>query len=296
MKKQLLIVLSAMFLIVLSACGQSSTGEEETNNTDQKEKETIVLGETSWTSTKLPNQIMKKILEEAGYNVNIKQVSQPLIFKGMQKQEIDVFMDAWLPYTEAELWSKYKEDVQKVTASYKEVPLGWVVPSYVEESSIAELKGKAEKFEERVVTIAAGAGIVDISKDVIKDYSLDGYDLVTSGEATMIATLEDSIEDKEPVIITGWRPHSMFAKNDLKFLEDPKGNFKKDNVYVLSYKGLEKDHPEAFKVLSDWSIKVSELEEMMLAYEQNDVSFEESAEKWIEEHRDQVDKMLNTEN
>lgn len=296
MKKQLLIVLTAMFLIVLSACGQSSTGEEETNNTDQKEKETIVLGETSWTSTKLPNQIMKKILEEAGYNVNIKQVSQPLIFKGMQKQEIDVFMDAWLPYTEAELWSKYKEDVQKVTASYKEVPLGWVVPSYVEASSIDDLKGKAGKFEERVVTIAAGAGIVDISKDVIKDYSLDGYDLVTSGEATMIATLEDSIEDKEPVIITGWRPHSMFAKNDLKFLEDPKGNFKKDNVYVLAYKGLEKDHPEAFEILSDWSIEVSELEEMMLAYEQDDVSFEESAEKWIEEHRDQVDKMLNTEN
>lgn len=289
-------IITSLFVIVLSACGQdSSTQEEENNQSEQEENETIVLGETSWTSTKLPNQIMKKILEEAGYNVNIKQVSQPLIFKGMQQQEIDVFMDAWLPYTEAELWSKYEEDVQKVTASYEEVPLGWVVPSYVEEESIEELKGNAEKFDERVVTIAAGAGIVDISKDVLKDYNLDNFDLITSGEATMIATLEDHIEDEKPVIITGWRPHSMFAKNDLKFLEDPNENFKKDNVYVLSYKGLENDHPEAYEILSDWSIEVSELEEMMLANQKEGISFEEAARNWIDEHRDQVDSMLDTE-
>ena len=84
----------------------------------------------------------------------------------------------------------------------------------------------------------------------------------------------------------------MFSRYDLKFLEDTEEHFKSDNVYVLSYQGLEDKHPEAYEIMSKWSIEVDDLEEMMYEYEHNDVSFEESAEKWIEENRDQVDEML----
>jgi glycine betaine/proline transport system substrate-binding protein len=37
---------------------------------------------------------------------------------------------------------------------------------------------------------------------------------------------------------------------------------------------------------------VEDLEAMMLAYEKDNVPFDESAKIWIEENRDQVDKML----
>ncbi|MYL33900.1 glycine/betaine ABC transporter substrate-binding protein [Pontibacillus yanchengensis] len=295
--KKLLTGVLLLLVLLLTACNSSGEDAQSSTSSDKKEDskdETIVFGETTWTSTLLPTQISKQILEKAGYKVETKQISQPLIFKGLQNKEIDFFMDAWLPHTEAELWSKYKEDLQKVATSYEDVPLGWVVPEYVEESTIKDLKGKASKFDERVVTIAAGAGIVEISKQVINDYGLENYELIKSGEATMIATLDDAIEKEEPIIITGWRPHSMFAKYDLKFLEDSKENFKKDNVYVLSYKGLEKDHPKAYKILSEWGIKVSELEEMMLKYEEDGTSFEKLAEQWINNHQEKVNNMLES--
>ncbi|MGP4071839.1 glycine betaine ABC transporter substrate-binding protein [Piscibacillus sp. B03] len=119
------------------------------------------------------------------------------------------------------------------------------------------------------------------------------YKLVPSSEAAMMSYMKEQIQAEEPFIITGWRPHSMFSKYDLKFLEDTEGHFNYDNVYVLSYEGIEEKYPEAYDILSQWSIEVDELEEMMQQYEDEDKPFEESAEEWIEENRDKVDEWIN---
>ena len=44
--------------------------------------------------------------------------------------------------------------------------------------------------------------------------------------------------------------------------------------------------------MSQWSISVEDLEDMMYDYEHNDVPFEESAAAWIEDNRDRVDEMI----
>ncbi|RXI96395.1 glycine betaine ABC transporter substrate-binding protein [Anaerobacillus alkaliphilus] len=288
--------LSLLFLVtllaVLVACSNSNEVQNETDLKNSQEDQTITFGLTTWTSTEAPTNIVKLILEEAGYNVEFITVDQPVIFKGIAEKEIDFFMDAWLPHTEAALWATYENELQKVTTSYEQVPLGWVVPDYVEENTIEDLIGNAAKFDNRVVTIAPGAGIVSLSQDVIADYDLSDYQLMTSSEIAMIAELERSIEREQPVIITGWRPHSMFAQFDLKFLEDTRGHFVPDNVFVISYKGIEDAHPTAYNILSNWSIEVADLEEMMLAYEENGTPFEELAKQWIETNRDKVDAML----
>ncbi|GEL77998.1 glycine betaine ABC transporter substrate-binding protein [Tenuibacillus multivorans] len=293
--KKFLTTFMFVTVLVLAACGsQNEDSENGELENETKEKETIVFGQTTWTSTKAPTQIAKQILEEAGYEVEIKLLDQPIIWEGLKTEEIDIFMDAWLPYTEEALWEKYKGDLQKVATSYEEVPLGWVVPEYVDAETIDDLAGQADKFDGEVLTIGEGAGIVSISKEVMQDenYNLDGYELVPSSEAAMMGVMENKFKNEEPFIITGWRPHSMFAKYDLKFLEDTQEHFKYDNVYVLSYKGLEDKHPEVYDILSEWSIEVSDLEEMMNAYQENDKSFEDSAAEWIEENRDTVDEWL----
>ena len=99
--------------------------------------------------------------------------------------------------------------------------------------------------------------------------------------------------DNEPVVFTAWRPHSVFARNDLKFLEGQEEYFKADNVYVLSYKGIEETHPEAYEILSNWSISIDDIEEMILQNEENGTSFENLATEWIENNRDKVDQMIN---
>ncbi|MCK0716382.1 glycine betaine ABC transporter substrate-binding protein [Chromohalobacter sarecensis] len=258
------------------------------------EDTTITFGMPAWTSTEAPTAIAELILEEAGYNVEKKLLAQPAIFQGMQAEQIDFFMDAWLPYTEQALWSEYQDDLQKVATSYENVPLGWVVPTYVEEETIGDLAGKAEKFGGQIVTIGAGAGIVDLSEQVMadEDYDLDGYQLAYTSEAAMMGVIKDKVPKQEPFIITGWRPHSMFSQYDLKFLEDTEEHFKYDSVFVLSYKGIEDKYPRAYDIMSQWHISVADLEAMMAAYENDDVPFEDSAAAWIEDNRERVNEML----
>ena len=291
--KRVIIMMAMAAVLILAACG-SDNGESEEGTNTEEEKGEIVFGQTSWTSTEAPTQIAKQILEEAGYDVKVTLLDQPVIWEGMVSEEVDFFMDAWLPYTEEALWNDYKDELQKVATSYENVPLGWVVPEYVEEEAIADLEGKGEKVDGEVVTIGEGAGIVELSKKVFADpeYNLDGFELTPSSEAAMLQVMENKLAEEEPFIITGWRPHSMFSRNDLKFLEDTQEHFKYDNVYVLSYKGIEEKYPEAYDILSQWSIEVDDLEDMMAEYEKNDVPFEESAANWIEENRDTVDEWL----
>jgi len=287
-----MISMVSVFLLVLAGCGGANGAGDQTPAEASEEKGTIVFGMSEWTSTEAPTAIMKLILEEAGYNVQYTKAEQPVLFLGMKNKEIDFFMDAWLPYTEAVLWSEYENDLVKVATSYEQAPLGWVVPTYVEENSIPELIGNAEKFEGQIVGLSAGSGMTETSKQMIEDYGLDGFKYVETGEAAMMAEAKRKIMSEKPILFLGWRPHSMFSQYDLKFLEDPEGYFQYDNVYVISYKGIEEAHPEAYDIVSKWSIDVADLEEMMYKYETDGTSFEDLAKEWVANHRDKVDAML----
>lgn len=291
MEKRIIGIIMIMTLLLIAAC---SNNEGATNEQEDEEdtKETITFGQTGWSSTEVPTEIAKQILEEAGYDVEVSLLDQPVIFEGLKTKDVDFFMDAWLPYTEEALWEEYQDDLVKVSKSYSDAPLGWAVPTYVEEDSIEDIKQNPEKFEGKVYTIGAGAGIVSISEEVIEDYDLDMFELVPSSEGAMLGELHASVVQEEPVIVTGWRPHSMFTQYDLKFLEEPNENFKFDDIYVISYNEIEEEHPEAYEILSKWSIEVDDLEEMMYENEINDIPFEDLAQDWIEENREKVDEML----
>ena len=284
MKKLAALFLALMLsLILLVGCS---------NPTDGNDGKKVTFGMTTWTSTMAPTAIAKMLLEEAGYEVETVLLDQPIIFQGIANQQIDFFMDAWLPYTEAALWEQHGDDLKKVAISYADAPLGLVVPASLDMDSIEDLVGNSGQFRYIISTIDPGAGIVALTEEVIEAYGLQEYELMTSSEAAMLADATAKINRGEPVVFTGWRPHSMFAMHDLKFLEDPKEIYKLDNVYVLSYKGIEERHPEAYSIMSQWSIDVGDLEVMMLKYNEEDIDFEVTAAEWIENNRDQVNRML----
>ena len=54
-----------------------------------------------------------------------------------------------------------------------------------------------------------------------KDYGLEDWTVVSASSAAMTATLKNHTTVK-PIIITGWNPHWMFSRYDLKYLDDPK--------------------------------------------------------------------------
>src|SRR5699024_6212388 len=103
-------------------------------------------------------------------------------------------------------------------------------------------------------------------KKVIDAYDLD-IDLVTSSEQAILATAKDKIKNEEPVLFYGWRPHTMFQKFDLKILtnkEAPGDFFRGSSVHVIANKDLKDEAPEAYEFLSNWSIDIDELENMIV--------------------------------
>ncbi|NIK12656.1 glycine betaine ABC transporter substrate-binding protein [Alkalibacillus almallahensis] len=149
----------------------------------------------------------------------------------------------------------------------------------------------SEEVEHTIIGIEPGAGITVTTEKAIEEYdSLSGWNLEASSTAAMITELEEAINAEEPIVVTGWNPHWMFAQfPDMKYLEDPKGVYgEAENIVTLARQGLESDHPEAFKLIDQFKWSVEDMEQIMYDANQNDEEISTVAEKWIEDNEDKV--------
>ncbi|SQC66387.1 Glycine betaine-binding protein precursor [Listeria fleischmannii subsp. fleischmannii] len=151
-------------------------------------------------------------------------------------------------------------------------------------------KPLGEQINYTITGIDAGAGIMLSTQNAIKAYKLDDYNwqLQTSSTAAMTSTLEKAIKDKRPIVVTGWTPHWMFTKFDLKFLDDPKNVYgDAEDIHTIVRKGLKKDMPSAYAVLDNFNWTPEEMSKVML--EVNDgADPEEAAKKWVKNNPDKV--------
>lgn len=144
-----------------------------------------------------------------------------------------------------------------------------------------------------IIGIEPGAGIMKQANSSITEYGLDNWKLVEGSSAAMIAELKKAYENKQPIIITGWSPHWMFSKFDLKYLDDPKGVFGgAEEIHTIVRKGLEQDAPGAYKILDQFSWETGDMEAVMVYIEEG-MSPSEAAEKWIAENQEKVSKWTN---
>ena len=147
-----------------------------------------------------------------------------------------------------------------------------------------------EQVDYQIIGIEPGAGVTELSNNAMKEYeNLNGWELVESSTAGMLSSLKQAIQNKEPIIVTGWTPHWKFSAYDLKMLKDPKGVLGgEENINTLVRKGLEKDLPEAYTVLDRFYWEPEDMEAVM--YDAQNGSFEDAAINWIKENQDRVDE------
>lgn len=146
-----------------------------------------------------------------------------------------------------------------------------------------------EKVNYKITGIDAGAGVVQAAEKAVKDYKLD-YTVQTSSGGAMTQALADAIKNKEPIIITGWSPHWMFSKYDLKYLDDPKGSFGgNEHINTIARNGLKEDMPNAHKILDQFLWTADDMEAVMLKVNEGE-NVKEVARQWITDNTDKVSK------
>ncbi len=149
-----------------------------------------------------------------------------------------------------------------------------------------------ESLEYKIIGIDAGSGVVQAAEQAVEDYGLD-YTVQTSSSATMTQALSDAYKNNEPIIVTGWSPHWMFSKYDLKYLEDSKGSFGgEEHINTIVRLGLAEDMPNANKILDQFNWTTADMESVMLKVNEG-ANVEEVAREWIDGNQEKVAEWIN---
>ncbi|SEB16054.1 glycine betaine ABC transporter substrate-binding protein [Paraburkholderia sartisoli] len=256
-------------------------------------KPTIKIGYVEgWDDSVATSNVAARVIEKRlGYPVQLVPVAAGVMWQGVARGDLDATLSAWLPVTHGAYWNNFKDKVVDLGANFNDAKIGLIVPENADVNTLGDLEAKKAEFGSRIVGIDAGAGVMEKTSEAIKVYKLD-YQLMPSSGSAMTAELARSEAAKKPIIVTGWKPHWMFAKYKLKFLDDPKKVFgEAEHVDNVVNPELEKKAPPVVAFLKKFQWKPGEIDSVMLATQSGEKPTA-AADAWISAHGDRVDSWV----
>ncbi|WP_030867386.1 ABC transporter permease/substrate binding protein [Streptomyces sp. NRRL S-37] len=240
--------------------------------------------------------LWKNVLERRGYTLNLKQMEVGPVYTGLASGDLDLNFDAWLPHAQKNYWDKSKDDLTDLGTWYEPTSLEIAVPSYVKDvTSLADLKGKADLFDGRIIGIEPGTGEMQLLKnEVLPGYGLeDEYEVVDGSTPAMLAELKRALAKKEPVAVTLWSPHWAYSEYELTKLKDPEKAFGEGNtIRTIASEKFPGQYPELTKWIKGWHMSEDELGSLEAEIKNRGQGHEEEAvAAWLEEHPDMVERM-----
>jgi glycine betaine/proline transport system substrate-binding protein len=241
----------AVTALALAASGCSGS--------DAKDDKTITFGVIQgWTDETGTTGLLKDILEDNGYTVEIKEISDNApMYTALSNGDIDVLSSSWKDKTHATYWDRFGGDLEDIGVYYEGATSFLAVPTYTDVKSIDELPSHADEFGGQVIGIEPGAGLTELTqKSVFPGYGLDSdFKLVTSSTAAMLTELKKATDAEQPIVVTMWKP---FWANDafpIRPLEDPEGAYgEPEDLHVIARDGFSDDFPEVADMLKNFKL------------------------------------------
>jgi glycine betaine/proline transport system substrate-binding protein len=254
----------------------------------------INIGWTAWSDAEAVTKLAKKVLEDRmGYKVELTMADIGIQYQGIATGKLDAMLMSWQPLTHKPYLDKVRQDVVDLGPMYTRAKLGWVVPAYVPESelkSIEDLKKPEvkQKLGGKIQGIDPGAGLMQASEKALKDYGLTDYQLISASDAAMLSGVERAERRKDWIVATAWSPHWMFAKSQLRYLEDPKGSLGGlESVNKLVRKGFYQEQPEAYEFLGRMVLPLADVEAIM--FEAQNSSYEKAVDNYIAKNPERIE-------
>lgn len=258
-------------------------------------KGTVTLAYVEWSSEVASTNVVRAVLEQQGYDVEMSSLSAAAMWQAVAYGDADGMVAAWLPTTHENYLEQTQDRVIDLGPNLDGTKLGLVVPAYTDITSVDELDEKADSINGEIIGIDPGAGLMGLAEEAVDTYDLAPQVRLRSGsDATMVAALNNAIQNEEDIVVTSWTPHWMFARWDLKYLEDPENAFGgAEQIHTVVRQGLEEDMPEVYAVLDNFEWTPDHMGEVMLANQQEDSDPYENAKQWVEDNPEIVEKWLS---
>lgn len=255
---------------------------------------TVNLAYVEWSSEVASTNVVAAVLEQAGFEVELTSLSAAAMFQALSTGDADAIVAAWLPTTHADYMERVGENTEDLGMNLDGTKLGLVVPEYTDVDSIADLNDNADSFNGEIIGIDPGAGLMSITEEVVDTYDL-GLNLRSGSGATMTAALASAIQNEEDIVVTSWTPHWMFARFDVKYLEDPENVYGgAEQIHTVVRSGLKEDMPEAYAILDAFEWTPEQMGEVMLMNQEDGSDPYENAKQWVEDNQDVVEQWLNS--
>jgi glycine betaine/proline transport system substrate-binding protein len=270
----------------------------------------LKLAYVEWSSEIASANMVKAVVEDKlGIECRITAMNAEEMWKAVADGTQDAMVAAWLPSTHAEYYKQYKDQLEDLGPNLEGTRIGMVIPDvspgrqtgghgqrnrpYITISSIEEVNEHAVKFKGRIVGIDPEAGVMERTRQAIKEYGLDNMRLIEGSEVAMTAELERAIQRKEWIVVTGWKPHWMFGRWTMKFLKDPKNVYGgEEHISTMVRKGLKKDLPEAYNFLDKFNWTPDEMDQVMVWNQMPGADPYRSAKRWMKYNTDKVQSWL----
>lgn len=115
---------------------------EWTKGTEEVDGVKADLVYVAWATEIASTNIVKAVLDQQGFDASIKQLDNGVMWQAVAEGEADGMVAAWLPGTHGDLYDSYKDQVEDLGANLEGAKIGLVVPSYMDISSIEDLKSE----------------------------------------------------------------------------------------------------------------------------------------------------------
>ena len=184
----------------------------------------VTFSDVGWTDITATTAATTLVLEALGYETETKVLSVPVTYTGLAEGDIDVFLGNWMPTMEADI-APYRDakTVETVRTNLEGAKYTLATNEAGAALGIADFKDIAahkDALEGSIYGIEAGNDGNRLIIDMIAGgpFGLDGFEIVESSEAGMLAEVKKKSEAGEPIIFLGWEPHPMNANFKMAYL------------------------------------------------------------------------------
>ncbi|MFD2680692.1 glycine betaine ABC transporter substrate-binding protein [Bacillus seohaeanensis] len=118
----------------------SDVVDEWLKGAEEVDGEKVSLAYVAWDSEIASTNVVAKVLESIGYEVELVQLDAGPMFAAVAEGDADGMVAGWLPLTHADYVDEYGDQIESLGANLEGAKTGLVVPAYMDVDSIEDLK------------------------------------------------------------------------------------------------------------------------------------------------------------